>query len=75
MRKNPRLVVLLDLSKAFDSLDHSRLLAKKKRHWGLVVPLWNGLEAICRDVNNTSGSVLRPQVWVLFLMVYQRVPS
>ena len=72
MRKNLSLVVLLDLSKAFDSLDHSRLLAKKKRHWGLVVPLWNGLEAICRDVNNT---VLRPQVWVLFLMVYQRVPS
>ena len=41
----------------------------------LVVLLWNGLEAICRDDNNTSGWALRPQVWVLFLMVYHRVPS
>ena len=68
------LVIFLDLSKGFDSVDHRRRLAKLK-HWGLVVLHWNGLDAICRDVNNPLGSVLRPQVWVLFLMVYHRVPS
>ena len=54
MRKNLTLVVLLVLSKAFDSLDHSRLLAKKKTLGLQVVPLWNGLEAICRDVKNKA---------------------
>ena len=74
MRKNLTLVVLLDLSKAFDSLDHSRLLAKKKTLGvGRTALEWFG--SYLSDVNNTSGSVLRPQVWVLFLMVYQRVQS
>ena len=34
MRKNLTLVVLLDMSKAFNSLDHSRLLEKKKKNTG-----------------------------------------
>ena len=49
MRKNLTLVVLLDMSKAFNSLDHSRLLAKKKKTLG------GGCTALERFRSHLSG--------------------
>ena len=54
------LVVLLHLSKAFDSIDHTTLLARLQ---ALVFPmhLWLGSRATFRNGCNASGSDLRPQ--------------
>ena len=52
--KKLTLVFLLDLSKAFDSPCHSRLIARL-RNWELHVLLWNGLDAICHDQDQCRG--------------------
>ena len=58
--KKVTLVVLLDLSKAFESIDHATLLAKLQA-LGVPVHLWIGSRATFLNGCNVSGSELRPQ--------------
>lgn len=54
-------VVLLHVSKAFDSVCHKILLSELQTLGVLIsVQLLNGLKAIYRNGDNTSGLVLRP---------------
>ena len=43
--KELTIIVILDFSKAFDSIDHCKLLVKLQ-HWVSVLAPWNGSEVI-----------------------------
>ena len=72
--KKVTLVVLLDLSKAFDSIDHVTLLAKLQA-LGVSVHLWIGSRATFLNGCNVSGSKLRPQACRVSHMESHRVQS
>ena len=72
--KKVTLVVLLDLSKAFDSIDHVTLLAKLQA-LGVSVHLWIGSRAAFLNGCNVSGSKLRPQACRVSHMESHRVQS